>query len=263
MSYMQLKVAFENITKSVWNVLGDAFEHDLSFGETSISDMILLYLIKLNNPNISIKQTKQNEEADFGTDWVWWIGSDDKGWVAFAVQAKKYSTKNDRYNSLAHKVKGISQSDILKIYSDSIQAVPLYALYNHVLRKNFSAGITELIFNYPENMYGVTLTSLNIIKEAMNTRGCRNFKFIHDKFSTITLPDLIDETERYLDNYDNSHNKVNLFEVYPKVHSDILTNEPIRTKMFVVNSREEEIPIQVYAKRQLIINIDNDEEPIE
>lgn len=263
MSYTPLKVAFENITENVWKGLGDAFEHDISLGETSISDMILLYLIKLNNPHISIKQTKQNEEADFGTDWVWWIGSDDKGWVAFAVQAKKYSTKNDRYNSLAHKVKGISQSDILKIYSDSIQAVPLYALYNHVLRKNFSAGITELIFNYPENMYGVTLTSLNIIKEAMNTRGCRNFKFIHDKFSTITLPDLIDETERYLDNYDNSHNKVNLFEVYPKVHSDILTNEPIRTKMFVVNSREEEIPIQVYAKRQLIINIDNDEEPIE
>ncbi|MEK6219620.1 MAG: hypothetical protein N2B01_01870 [Psychrobacter cryohalolentis] len=262
MSYMQLKVAFENITKSVWNVLGDAFEHDLSFGETSISDMILLYLIKLNNPNISIKQTKQNEEADFGTDWVWWIGSDDKGWVAFAVQAKKYSTKNDRYNLLAHKVKGISQSDILKSYSDSIQAVPIYALYNHVLRKNFSTGITGLIFNYPENMYGVTLASLNVIKEATNTRGCRNFKFIHDKLSTITLPDLICETETYLANYANNKNKIHLFEVYPKVHSDILTNELIKTKTFVVNSKRDEVQIKVYAKRQLIINIDNDDRPI-
>ena len=263
MSYIQLKDAFENITKSVWNVLGDASKHDISFGETSISDMILLYLIKLNNPQISIKQTKQNEEANFGTDWVWWIGSDDKGWVAFAVQAKKYNTKNDRYNSLAHKVKGISQSDILKSYSDSIQAVPIYALYNHVLRKNFSVGITGLIFNYPENMYGVTLASLNVVKEAMNTRGCRNFKFINNKVSTITLPDLIRETEVYLANYTNSKNKSKLFEAYPTVHTDILTNDPIKTKMFVVNSKRGEVQIKVYAKRQLIINIDNDDRPIE
>ncbi|WP_320159118.1 DUF6615 family protein [Psychrobacter sp. NG27] len=204
------------------------------------------------------KQTKQNEEADFGADWVWWIGSDDKGWVAFAVQAKKYSTKNDTYNSLAHKVKGVSQSDILEIYADSIQAVPIYALYNYVLRKNFRPGIAGLRFNYSENMYGVTLASLNVVKEAMNTRGCRNFKFINNKVSTITLPDLIRETEAYLANYANSKNKSKLFEAYPTVHTDILTNEPIKTKIFVVSSREEEVEIQVYAKRQLIINIDND-----
>lgn len=255
MSYRQLKVAFENITKNVWSGLGDAFEHDISFGETSISDMILLYLIKLNNPQILIKQTKQNEESEFGTDWVWWIGSDNKGWVAFAAQAKKYSTKDDRYNSLGHKVKGISQRDILKNYADSIQAVPIYALYNYVLRENFSTGITGLIFNYPENMYGVTLASLNVVKEATNTRGCRNFKFIHDKFSTITLPELICETETYLDNYANSKSK--LFDAYPKVHNDILTNKPIETEMFIVNSNDEEIRVQVYAKRQLVINIDN------
>lgn len=258
MSYTQLKAAFENITKSVWNGLGDAFEHDISFGETSISDMILLYLIKLNNPQISIKQTKQNEESEFGTDWVWWIGSDNKGWVAFAVQAKKYSTKDDRYNSLGHKVKGISQSDILKSYADSIQAVPIYALYNYVLRENFSTGIRGIVLNYPKDMYGVTLTSLNVVKKATNTRGCRNFKFIHDKVSTITLPDLIHETETCLANYANSKNKSKLFEVYPKVHTNIPTNEPIETKIFVVNSREGEIPVQVYAKRQLIINIDNE-----
>lgn len=258
MSYIQLKVAFENITKGVWNVLEDAFKHDISFGETSISDMILLYLIKLDNPQISIKQTKQDEESKFGTDWVWWIGSDNKGWVAFAVQAKKYSTKDDRYNSLGHKVKGVSQSDILEIYADSIQAVPIYALYNYVLRKNFRPGIIGLLFNYSENMYGVTLASLSVVKEAMNTRGCRNFKFINNKVSTITLPDLIRETEAYLANYANSKNKSKLFEAYPTVHTDILTNEPIKTKIFVVNSEEEEVEVQVYAKRQLIINIDND-----
>ncbi|MBI0425668.1 hypothetical protein IP485_03435 [Psychrobacter sp. NG27] len=159
---------------------------------------------------------------------------------------------------MAHKVKGVSQSDILEIYADSIQAVPIYALYNYVLRKNFRPGIAGLRFNYSENMYGVTLASLNVVKEAMNTRGCRNFKFINNKVSTITLPDLIRETEAYLANYANSKNKSKLFEAYPTVHTDILTNEPIKTKIFVVSSREEEVEIQVYAKRQLIINIDND-----
>lgn len=262
MSYTQLKVAFESVTKNVWNGLGDAFEHDISFGETSISDMILLYLIKLNNPQICIKQTKQNEESDFGTDWVWWIGSNNKGWVALAVQAKKYSTENDRYNSLVHKVKGVYQSDVLKSYADSIQAIPIYALYNYVLRENFSNGITGLIFNYPENMYGVTLTPLNVIKEAVNKRGCRNFKFIHDKFSTITLPELICEIETYLDNYADSNNKSKLFEMYPKVHAHIPVIEPINTQAFLVNSRDEEVQVQVYAKRQLIINLNNDDLPI-
>lgn len=263
MSYTQLKVAFENVAESVWDGLKDAFKHDISFGETSISDMILLYLIKLSNPQIFIKQTKQNEESDFGTDWVWWIGSNNKGWVALAVQAKKYSTKDDRYNSLGHKVKGVYQSDILKRYADSIQAIPIYALYNYVLRENFSAGITGLMFNHPENMYGVTLTPLNVIKEAVNKRGCRNFKFVHDKFSTIILPDLIRETEMYLDNYAKSKNKIKLFEVYPKVHAHIPVNESINTEVFVVNSSEEEVQVKVYAKRQLIINLNSDDLHIE
>ena len=103
------------------------------------------------------------------------------------------------------------------------------------------------------------MASLNVVKEAMNTRGCRNFKFINNKVSTITLPDLIRETEAYLANYANSKNKSKLFETHPTVHNDILTNEPIKTKIFVVNSEEEEVEIQVYAKRQLIINIDNDD----
>lgn len=263
MSYTQLKVAFENLTKNVWKGLEDSFEHDISFGETSISDMILLYLKKLNNPQISIEQTKQNEESSFGTDWVWWIGSNDKGWIALAVQAKKYNTKDDRYNSLAHKVKGIYQSDILKQYADSIQAIPIYALYNYALRENFSTGVRGAIFNYPKNMYGVTLTPLNVIKEAVNKRGCRNFEFIHNNFNTITLPELIFQTETYLDNYANSDNKSKLFEMQPKVHSRIPVDELVKTEKFLVNSRDEEIQVQIYAKRQLIIDLNSDGLPIE
>ena len=263
MLYSRLKFAFKNVTENVWNGLEDAFEHDISFGETSISDMILLYLMKLNNPQIAIKQTKQNEESEFGTDWLWWIGSDNRGWVAFAVQAKKYSTKDDRYNSLGHKVKGVSQSDILKDYADSIQAIPIYALYNYVLKENFSTGIRGLIFDYPKNIHGVTVTPLHVIKEAVNERGCRNFKFIHDKFSTITLPELICETETYLDNHVNNKNKSKLFGMYPKVHTHVSFNEPTNTEVFVVNSKKEEVRVQVYSKRQLIMNIDNDYLPIE
>ena len=258
MSYMQLKTTFDKITKDVWGKLGDAFEYNISLGETSISDMILLYVVKLNNRNIYIKQTRQNEESKFGTDWVWWIGSNNKGWIAYAVQAKKYNTKNDRYDSLEHKVNGISQSNILERYSNSIQAVPIYALYNHVLKGNFISIISRLKCIQPEEIHGVTLASLNTVKTAVSTRGCRNFRFIHSRCSTITLPELIDQTSHYLSCYQrNSQLKDKLFEVYPKVHEFILDNESTNKKVFIVSTDGEEIQVQVCAKRQLIINIDN------
>lgn len=192
MSYKNLKLSFEKITKNVWDNLKDAHKYNISFGETTISNMILLYLEKLNNPNIRIIQTKQNEESKFGTDWLWWIGSEEKGWIAFAVQAKKYHTHNNRYDSLSHKVSGVAQWQILEKHAQNIEAIPLYALYNYVLKQNFISVIKGLPLNHSENTFGVTVTPLENIKEALNNRGKRNFKFLQTKLSTMPLPDLID-----------------------------------------------------------------------
>lgn len=258
MSYAQLKQAFKKITNSVWNGLEDAYQYNISFGETTISDMILLYLKKLSDPNIFIKQTKQNEESKYGTDWVWWIGSNHKGWIAFAVQAKKYSTKNDRYDSLGHKVNGISQSEILKYYAHSIEAIPIYALYNYVLEDKFSIGIKGLKLKYSKDMYGVTVTPLSVIEEVLNSRGNRKFKYIHHKTETITLPDLIKIAKRFLES--NNQQGINIMGFHPKVHqSPLLSEREVSLKGFASNVSElkieEEVDIRVFAKREVVINV--------
>lgn len=90
MSFYNLKNAFKIIGENTWLTLKDVYDLKLSYGETTISDCILLYLKKINNPKIIIWQTNQKDEAIFGTDWEWWIGSDKLGWLCGTSQKIPY-----------------------------------------------------------------------------------------------------------------------------------------------------------------------------
>lgn len=264
MSYSCLKLSFETITQNVWDNLEDAYNCNLSFGETTISDMILLHLSKENNPNIRIFQTKQDEESEYGTDWVWWIGSEEKGWIGFAVQAKKYHTKDDRYHSLCHKVKGKAQWEILESHAKSIKAIPIYALYNYALDEKTNICARSLISGNKKNMYGVTVTPLNNVTEALRTRGCRNFNFLHDKSDTIPLPDLISLTREFL-NSQSKKTSSNFLESNTIVHKKIPLGLGTESALsFIPNNNLQkdssldyfdDSPKRTFARRVLIIDI--------
>lgn len=262
MPYDKLINFFEEVTKSVWINLEYAHNSNLSFGETTISDVILLNILKSNNPNIFIRQTKQHEESDFGTDWVWWIGSSKLGWVCFAVQAKKFYTNDNSYKTINHQVlvnnAKTSQSLILEAHASAIGAVPIYALYNYVLDKDFDLGSQHL--NYSTDRYGVTVTSLNTIKKAIKTYGGRKFKSLHDNPSTFPLPDLIKLTKTFLNqNNTNGYKYSELLNSNTKIHQELPKNLGLMPKSgLVLMNRDLKFEQPTFAKRALVINLDKD-----
>ena len=160
------------------------------FGEETITDILMLDLNRSPFRRAIFTQTPKHREAQRGTDFECWLGSDSLGWIRLAIQAKKLDVKSDRYNSLNHKVnasKGTkkSQIEILENYATSNGAVPLYCLYNysddvdpcrhwHCCQRPFRV----------EEM-GCTLTPSSVIKRSIKQWGKRNFDFIHEFQGTL------------------------------------------------------------------------------
>jgi len=80
---------FEEITRRIWTDINLSNRYGTIYGEETITDSILLELVKQNYFNIRILQTPKNLEAVKGTDWEGFVGSYKFGWIRYAIQAKK------------------------------------------------------------------------------------------------------------------------------------------------------------------------------
>ena len=59
------------------------------FGEETITDLLMLDLNRLGPAKALFTPTSKPVEANQGTDFECWVGSDDAGWLRFAIQSKK------------------------------------------------------------------------------------------------------------------------------------------------------------------------------
>lgn len=216
MSLLQLKKEFEFLTTTTWHSLELANSNSISIRETSISDMMFLYLTQKRLSSIKTYATPHKLERYFGTDWVWSIGSNDLGWLWFAIQAKKYDTHDKRYNSLSHIVNGREQYEILRDFtnSPSWQCIPLYALFNYVnvvdetdykinckgkKTKDYYLNTTFPNRGYQWSDLGFTITPLSTVENILVHKNLtNNFFNIHTLVETISLPELIQIADYYL-----------------------------------------------------------------
>ena len=216
MSLLQLKKEFEFLTTTTWYSLDLAYTNNISIRETSVSDMMFLYLTQRGLSSIRTYATPHNLEKYFGTDWVWSIGSHNLGWLWFAIQAKKYDTNNKKYHCLSHPVNGGEQYEILRDFakSPSWQCIPLYALFNYVdithetnYKKNCKGKKDKNYYlntTFPNRAYqwsdlGFTITPLSTIEEVLVKKSlANNFFPIHSLMQTISLPELIKISDFYL-----------------------------------------------------------------
>lgn len=191
---------FEKAASDTWQRLEASSRLGVSQGETTITDIILLDLKKAKCPFIHLIKTPQDLESSQGTDWEWWIGSNSFGWIRYAVQAKRIdlsSLKN--YGCLAHKVKQkvngktISeklQIDILRNYSSANKALGRYCFYNYTNYVDPSLH-WHCNLSFDSTQLGCSIATLSTVNKAINTRGCRNFDFIHSAISTLPLRCLV------------------------------------------------------------------------
>jgi len=185
-----LHTHFEVASSHTWQTLRDAKEFRISQGEETITDNLLLYLLRQKLPRLHLIKTPKDKEAMMGTDWEWWVGSRMRGFIRYAVQAKKLDAETHRYLKLRHEVqtpRGPERQDsILKRYATANDAVPVYALYNYLDLPDFKP-----YWNCPlplaVEQVGVTVTSLANIEHAIANRGCRSFESLHSCGNTVPL----------------------------------------------------------------------------
>ena len=177
-----LEKVLEELAFITWDTIGNAYDNRISYGEDAITSVNLLALKNKGFHNFVLEDTRINESSK-GCDFEFWVGSNEKGWFRYAIQAKKITVSNQRYDALAHKVNGVPQIDILKNYARINQAIPLYCLFNK------SVGLTSLRSGCPKfnniKELGCSITPLQTVQTSLNTRGTRNFNWFHNRPETL------------------------------------------------------------------------------
>lgn len=175
----------EELSKNVWERIRDGHELGIRQGEESITDHLLLELCRAHFSGIYVIKTPKDKESEKGTDWEWWIGSNQMGWIRYAVQAKKLAIPKMIYQTLNHKVGNSKerQIDILKRYAAATQSVALYCFYNYSYLSNKPYWQCTLPFDAPQ--LGCTVTPMAIVEKALAGRGNRTFKYFHSQPQTI------------------------------------------------------------------------------
>ncbi|MEH1898431.1 MAG: DUF6615 family protein [Nostoc sp.] len=189
-SIKHLPSIFEKAASDTWKRLKASSELGVSQNETTITDIILLDLKIAQCPFLHILKTPQHLEHLQGTDWEWWIGANNVGWLRYAVQAKKIDLSSQRYDELGHTINGKSQLEILQSYSYKNNALGRYCFYNYVKsikpskhwHCNLPVDLTKL---------GCSIATLSTVVKAKNTRGYRNFNCIHSEVSTLPFRCLV------------------------------------------------------------------------
>lgn len=224
-----LKHHLNVVCDNVWQQLKDSQHYGINQGEETITDNILLYLARQNLSEIEIFKTPKNLESQKGTDWEWWIGNKNSGFLRYAVQAKKLDSNTKRYTALKHKV-GLPpneeyQHDILEIYANANDAIPLYALYNYIELDDFTP-FWKCKLDIDISKFGCTVTSLANIKKAISVPGHRSFKKMHSVYDTIPLrclavcPDILSSASRAKKMHTNRTEPLKHLNVEAKVYED-------------------------------------------
>jgi len=120
-------------SKRVWQDLEVGDRYGVSPSEESITDYLLLDLVREHHSEVRIhKFTRREEGKKTGADWEWWFGSEG-AWFGMRVQAKRLKHQgNPGYPSLLQKAGKTSklQVDLLIEDAKSRSLYPMYCFYN-------------------------------------------------------------------------------------------------------------------------------------
>lgn len=187
---MTVTEKLEELSKRVWADIKLADRYSIFRGEETITDSLLLEIAKENFSGIKVIQTIKKKEAEQGTDWEWYIGNSEYGWMRYAVQAKKLSVRSSVYDSLRHKV-GLTpndkyQIDILREFSRVNGHVPLYNFYNYYPLAT-ERDHWHCYRPFDKELLGWTFTPLKNIETAVRVKGSRSFDKIHSLSDTFPI----------------------------------------------------------------------------
>ena len=155
------------------------------YGEESITDHLLVELATRSGGMLKVRSLTKDDEADYGADWDWFIGSPAMGWLRFAVQAKKLHLKVARYTSIFYPpsarkntkrtVARGGQIDLLGACGKTWRALPIYCLYNwgDLSTEGIDCGVR------PKAELGCTIASIRPIRSHCRPNYSPAFENLH------------------------------------------------------------------------------------
>ena len=115
---------FHNTSKYCYNWLNS----QPHVKEESLTDW-LLFNISCESSRVIYKAFTRNEESYNGSDWEWWILTQDYAY-RLLIQAKKLNHCGDNYPLITYSNKNGMQIDLLIQEAKTRNALPLYAFYS-------------------------------------------------------------------------------------------------------------------------------------
>lgn len=173
---MKLSNALKSASKKVWKELRPA---PLRLGskihpprEEALTSMMLRKLLESNCEEVKhVWMYDTVTENVYGFDFELWIGSENDNWIQFIVQAKKL---NGNATNSGYDIDQGQFATILNFQRLNINAVPLYAFYNHVSNPNLEQ------YHKSPNTFKPTNLGITLIKpEVLLLPHRRNFNNIH------------------------------------------------------------------------------------
>lgn len=184
-----VQTVLEDLSVDVWERLRDVKRltkpSGVRHGEETITDLLMLDLMRKLSGRVVATQTPRHKEAKSGTDFELWVERSNQRWVRFAVQAKRINFERSSYSGLNYKVNGTKQMHLLERFANTNGAVPVYCFYNYYDNPKCSKHWRCCGKPYVPEQLGCTIATLRTVKQAAKQHGAKNFNWIHKQPGTI------------------------------------------------------------------------------
>ena len=156
-------------------------------GEETMTDVLLLDLARASLPLVSARKVARLRESREGMDWEMWVRHDRRGWVRYAVQAKRHKA-NLKYADVGHVVRGSSerQIDLLARFCRLTGSVGTYCLYNSPGRTVRDSEWHCSRARNDEHL-GCSIVPLYVMQEVLRPHHAPSFAEIHQRPEVMPL----------------------------------------------------------------------------
>ena len=221
---------FSWTAQKTWRDLYDSQRLGLSISEESITDMLLLDMLRRTN-RIACKKFTRSEENKSGADWQWWFISGNQGFPLM-IQAKRFYSKSARYEALKYtKWSNDDQTNKLLRRARNDGFLPLFCFYNY--------WNSPLLPQNPD--WGCALASAQRVKNLLLRSGAKGNRIASIKPLSIPWSELVCPIDRSgLDFPDAVRNRVRQIPGIREKDVPEIRNIPPEVQELVRRAREED-----------------------
>lgn len=187
----------EKIAEDTWWRIKHSWDWKFRFGEETLTELLVSDFVRFMPNNYELYQCTKKEESQRGTDLAILIHDVGTHAAILAVQAKKLYPPNKPHLRGRYWLDGkaASQLNILETYSRTVDAVPLYLLYNYVDGCDINR-YWHCCRCLDEKQLGCTLVPSRNIRQAFKDYKRKNFDWLHESRRALPWHCFFDCTQR-------------------------------------------------------------------